>query len=201
MCESLYLYGVMLLLTDRLIPGPVRERLIVAHFRSKGQSNIEYSKEVVRLFKSTGFLPGNSFNVAEKRPKNYPVDYFKRYSVRSLIVQTLINQMKDDDIYKQLSAFPLPDHRSVALANQASMIFVLSFFDSDLLMKERAKMREIADKHFSDNWVVPIYLGYIADLLEYWIDFPAAKAALANNITLENVKVFAQRHSEHLNAV
>ena len=36
MCESLYLYGVMLLLTDRLIPGPVRERLIVAHFRAKG---------------------------------------------------------------------------------------------------------------------------------------------------------------------
>ena len=36
MCESLYLYGVMLLLIDRLIPGPVRERLIVAHFRARG---------------------------------------------------------------------------------------------------------------------------------------------------------------------
>ena len=104
--------------------------------------------------------------------------------MRGLIVQTLINQMKDDDIYKQLSAFPLPDHRSVALSNQASMIFVLLFFDADLLMKERSKMREIADKHFSDNWVVPIYLGYIADLVEYWMDFPAAKTALANNITL-----------------
>lgn len=72
--------------------------------------------------------------------------------------------MKDDDIYKQLSAFPLPDHRSVALANQASMIFVLLFFDSDLLTKEKAKMREIADKHFSDNWVIPFYLGYISDI-------------------------------------
>lgn len=59
MCESIYLYGVMLLLIDRLIPGPVRERLIVAHFRARGQSNIEHSKEIVRLFKSTGYVPGS----------------------------------------------------------------------------------------------------------------------------------------------
>lgn len=33
MCEALYLWGTMLLLLDELIPGPARERLIVAYFR------------------------------------------------------------------------------------------------------------------------------------------------------------------------
>ena len=44
-------------------------------------------------------------------------------------------------------------------------------------------MREIADKHFSDNWVIPFYLGYISDISEYWSDFNAAKLAFVNNVT------------------
>ncbi len=33
MCEALFLYGVMLLMMDRLIPGPVREKLVVCYIR------------------------------------------------------------------------------------------------------------------------------------------------------------------------
>ena len=29
-------------------------------------------------------------------------------------------------------------------------------------------MREIVDKHFSDNWVIPFYMGYLVDLSEAW---------------------------------
>jgi len=43
-------------------------------------------------------------------------------------------------------------------------------------------MREICDKHYPDNWVIPIYSGYLVDLLKYWESFPAAKKALSNNI-------------------
>lgn len=49
-------------------------------------------------------------------------------------------------------------------------------------------MREIVDKHFPDNWVVPIYQGHIVDLEEFWDPFPAAKKALGNNIVAENIK-------------
>jgi WASH complex subunit strumpellin len=35
MCEALYLLGVMLLFMDLRIPGPIREVLIIAHFRHK----------------------------------------------------------------------------------------------------------------------------------------------------------------------
>ena len=55
-------------------------------------------------------------------------------------------------------------------------------------------MREIVDKHFPDNWVIPIYQGHIIDLTYYWDHFPAAKKALENNIVFENVKNIAHKH-------
>jgi len=36
MTESVYLYGVMLLLLDRLVPAIARERLVVCYIRYKG---------------------------------------------------------------------------------------------------------------------------------------------------------------------
>lgn len=41
MCEVLYLYGVLLLLLDGKIDGAVRERIVIAYYRHKGQSAIE----------------------------------------------------------------------------------------------------------------------------------------------------------------
>lgn len=76
-CESLYLYGVMLLLVDRLFPGGVRERLIVSHHRHAGlahrptgDTNVD---DVCRLLRSTG-LRTNA-----KRPMGYPEEYFRWY--------------------------------------------------------------------------------------------------------------------------
>lgn len=49
-------------------------------------------------------------------------------------------------------------------------------------------MREIVDKHFPDNWVIPIYQGHLVDLTEIWSPFPAAMKALSNNIEVENIR-------------
>lgn len=38
MCEALYLLGTILLIMDMRVPGPIRERLIIAHYRHKGES-------------------------------------------------------------------------------------------------------------------------------------------------------------------
>jgi WASH complex subunit strumpellin len=65
--------------------------------------------------------------------------------------------VKDDDVYLQLPAYPNPEHRSIALSQQASILFVLLCFTPKILDKEMTKMREIVDKHFPDNWVIPIY--------------------------------------------
>lgn len=59
-------------------------------------------------------------------------------------------------------------------------------------------MREIVDKHFPDNWVVPIYQGHLVDLTEIWAPFPSAMKALNNNIVIENIKKIANYHFKKL---
>lgn len=70
-------------------------------------------------------------------------------------------------------------------------MFVLLNFCPKILTSENAKMREIVDKHFPDNWVVPIYQGHLIDLTEFWAPFPAAMKALNNNIVIENIRKIA----------
>ena len=53
----------------------------------------------------------------------------------------------------KVSSYPLPEHRSTALATQASMLYVILYFIPDILNSQQATMREIVDKHFPDNWV------------------------------------------------
>lgn len=52
----------------------------------------------------------------------------------------------------QVSAYPLPEHRSTALATQAAMLYVILYFEPSILHTHQAKMREIVDKYFPDNW-------------------------------------------------
>ena len=63
---------------------------------------------------------------------------------------------------------PLPEHRSTALANQAAMLYVILYFEPSILQTHQAKMREIVDKYFPDNWAsIAVSLLYsIINLLE-----------------------------------
>jgi WASH complex subunit strumpellin len=72
------------------------------------------------------------------------------------------------------------------------MIFVLVPFCPAILESHDSKMREICDKHFSDNWVIPIYNGVNVDLLSYWSSFTSATKAMTNNITEKSVASFAK---------
>lgn len=73
-------------------------------------------------------------------------------------INMVIGRLRSDDIYNQISAYPLPEHRSVALATQASMLYTVLYFAPSILHNQTAKMREIVDKYFPDNWVCS--LGY-----------------------------------------
>ena len=197
LCESIYLYGIMLLIVDRLILGSVREKLIVSYYRYKGQSTIQNLENLVNLFKSTDYV--YSSNTIEKKPKRYPVEYFSRYKIDHNTIKLIVGIIKDNDIYDQISAYPSPEHRSQALSSQASIIFTLLFFIPEYLDVENSKMREIVDKNFSDNWVLSIYMGYTVDILDYWKEFKAAKNALEITINHDTVKEIKKNYFNKMN--
>ncbi len=83
MCEALYLFGVMLLLLDELIEGPVRERIILCYYRNKGGENISRINEVRQLCRDTKFRVPSRRTPEYVKPDNYPEDYFARFKFDS----------------------------------------------------------------------------------------------------------------------
>ncbi|XP_063777365.1 WASH complex subunit 5 [Pseudophryne corroboree] len=193
LCEALYLYGVMLLVIDQKIEGEVRERMLVSYYRysaarSSADSNMD---DICKLLRSTGY----SSQSGSKRPPNYPETYFSRVPISETFVSMAIARLRSDDIYNQVSAYPLPEHRSTALATQAAMLYVILYFHPSTLHTHQAKMREIVDKYFPDNWVISIYMGITVNLMEAWEPYKAAKTALNYTLDLPNIKEQASRYA------
>ena len=186
--EAFYLFGVMLLLMDRIIPGSVRERIIVFYYRNKGGENIHRINETKRLCTDSGFRVEQETNLELERPEFYPEELFEPFPLDQEVVESIITAIKDDDIYKQMAAYPQAKLRSFALANQASMIWVLLFMRAEVLHKARSTMREIVDKHFYNCWVLPFYLGHVIDLTFWWKPYKAAKLALQNILDIESIQ-------------
>ena len=183
LAEGLFQYGIMMLILDIKIPGPVREGIIVSYFRYRGKSAIPNMNDVIKICGSTNI----SKNSNAKNPE-YPVDLFARYQVNQTIVSHVINRIKDNDIYQQMKAYPSGSHRTVALANQGSLLYILLFFYPVILRDRNEDMRDIVNKHFCDNWFISYFQGYTADLFESWKKFRAAIQALERIITIEKVK-------------
>lgn len=92
--------------------------------------------------------------------------------------------------------FTIPEHQAPALATQASMLFICLFFAPHYLHSEQSKMREITDKLFPSNWIVPIYMGVTMNIIDYWENFKAAKSALNNTCNVKMVKeIYSKRGS------
>ena len=211
--ECVYLCGVHLLLLDHHIPGQIRERLLVAYSRYVGDHNLKLRStmgkglvgdglmgfsgnhnnmdDICKLMRSTGFALGDG-DSKPVVPQNYPQDYFQRVSLPVVFVQRLIGRLRSDDLYQQLAIYPVPEHRSHALSTQGSMLYVTLYFVPNILHNQTAMMREIVDKFFPDNWVVHVYMGTAANLIDVWDSFKAAKLALANTVNAENVRMTAE---------
>jgi len=106
----------MLLLLDRLIPSIARERIISCYIRYMSGSASQLASYVVVLCKQTGYSFDKDTRV-EIIPEKYPAAYFSRFKIDRELVESLINSMKDDDIYDMLSVYGnTPSHRSIALS-------------------------------------------------------------------------------------
>lgn len=176
LAEGFAQYGVMMLILDTVLPGSVREGIIVSYYRYRGKSAIQNMNDIIKICASTGGA------------KEYPVEYFGRYPIDAKIVRAIVLRIKDDDMYQQMKAYPSGSHRTVALSNQASLLYVLLFFLPNILREGTEDMRDIVNKHFGDNWVITYFQGFTVDLFESWKKFKAASNALERIITMEKVK-------------
>jgi WASH complex subunit strumpellin len=203
-CEAHFQMGYMLLLIDRSFCGDLRERLIVSYYRysayrSSPSTNLD---ETCNLMRSTGYkiqhphqqAHGNAgkndlLNQTTTKPDGYPENYFARAGINQSVVNNLIAKLQTVDIYNQTaSIFPHPDHRSNALAQQASILYILLYFCPNILKTQRSRMREITDKFFSDNWVVHVFMGEYVNLLEAWEPYRAARESLVQIYEIECVR-------------
>jgi hypothetical protein len=93
---------------------------------------------VCKLCRSTGF----SVN-ATKKPANYPEEFFRRYPIPRSFVQMVLGRLRTDDIYNLIAEYPNPEHRSTALATQASMLYVMLYFAPEMLQNDQVRRRRV----------------------------------------------------------
>ncbi|XP_059474367.1 WASH complex subunit 5 isoform X2 [Neocloeon triangulifer] len=192
MCEALYLYGVMLIVCETHLPGFIRERLLVSCYRYNAQnakSSGTSLDDVYKLMRSCNSTV------------HYHEDLFLRVPLNEDYVEQVLDCLRTDDIYHQVVAYPLPQHRSAALATQAAMLYVCLYFCPSVLHNQVPKMREIVDKYYPDNWVINVYMGLTANLAEAWDPFKAAIAALNNTLDQSNLRDYSGRRHVKLQKI
>ncbi|CAO1331812.1 unnamed protein product [Diamesa serratosioi] len=206
LCESLYLYAVMLIVLDIHIPGITREKLLVSYYRYHAETTQSDCSvdEVCKFCRSTGYIQAINTNTSivhfqpqSSTQKGYPENFFKRVQLDDNFVELVIETLKSEDIYHQMQKFPSPQQRSMAMSTQSAMLFACLYFQPDILINQTSRMREIIDKFFSNNWVISLYMGLTVNLIDAWDGYKAAKTALAiilnptiiKEITLNNDKV------------
>ncbi|KAJ8611733.1 hypothetical protein CTAYLR_009190 [Chrysophaeum taylorii] len=181
LCEAYYLFGSMLILMEARVPGAVRERLVIAAYRS--QPALDLVDDVCRLVRrcsSVEQLFARATTPASKKT-----------------ARNLISRLSSDDVYLMSSAFPDPSTRSIRLGAQASMIYACLYFDADTLKNKSTMMRQIVDRLFSDNWIIPVYMGHLVDLRVEWKSYPAAARALE---LADNAKGLSEANEEKVDA-
>ena len=112
-----------------------------------------------------------------------PPRNISRIRVTATVVESVVGRLRLDDVYNQIGHYPDPEHRSAALAQQASALYLVLYFAPDLLHDGVGVVREIVDKHYADAFVVPYGAGHLADLTHVWANYDAARTALANVVT------------------
>lgn len=212
LCEAYFLLGYMLITTDNNFEGNLRERLIVSYYRYSSYKSSPDSciDETCNLMRNTGFKSpkqksyraSNGASHQYARPEGYPESFFSRVKVNKSVINLMIAKLQSVDIYDQTSTkFPHPDHRSIALSKQASILYMVLYFCPDILNTQRSRMREITDKFFHDNWVISIHMGEIVNLIEAWYPYKAARESLCQLLELESTKILACQYNSRFSRV
>ena len=136
----------------------------------------------------------SSSNLESDFPSEYPHDaYFSRFPMPKRALSLVIGKLRADDIYNCSEYYPDPDHRSMALSQQAALLVSILWFSPETLKDKPEVMREIVDKHFADSWIVNWTFGKTIDLKIAWKRCEAAKDALDIALNAKNVQKLCER--------
>ncbi|TKR93668.1 hypothetical protein L596_008081 [Steinernema carpocapsae] len=169
-CECLYLIGLVLMILEEKMPGPIRERLFVAYYRTNVECNHDRFDLLVELFRT---CDGN-FDAQ-----------FRRLNISSKLVSDVIATLRSDS-FKEEDDDSQHDLGRDNTA-QAGFMFVCLFFQPETLHSNAPLMRSIVDKFFSESWVISLHLGLVFNVAECWDGFKAAQAAISR--TTEGLRV------------
>ena len=207
MAEAPARYGQLLLLLEVALPGPVRERCVVANVRHKGWDDaamagpsnsvldgVDAMDRIVSLSRKTDVDVTALRRTGAPLPPDYIDSFFKRLPLDDAVIAMICARARAEDIYAQIQHWPEPEHRTSALANQAGVVFALLHLCPRILHSDYGAMREVVDKHFDGHWVVAWAPGYAFDLAWWWDAYPAAKAALANAVTTKRAVEMQAKH-------
>ena len=185
--ETLYLYGSALIAVEMYIPGTIRERLLIAHQRycknettaSEGvtPSNLQAPannfEQLCKLFQRT-----DRESIQDEMPV-IPTHFLDRMEILPSLLEQVIHTLMTHDIYEDKVSFPSFKHRTARLSKQASNLFVILQFHPKM-MAQTDLMRQVVDRFFGDNWIVPLYNGELVDLSIEWSVHLHALQALEN---------------------
>ncbi|CAN6248421.1 unnamed protein product [Urochloa humidicola] len=197
--ESMALFGCMILLMEHKISGLLRERLLVAHLRYErcfSYPNLERICELCRQHApspATSASSGSSVFCLDIISIQKPEDLLRRFPFPETVVDAVITSLRNGDVYNNIRFYPDPQHRTTALSLQGGHLYVLLFYSDDLLHRGLA-MREIVDRFFKDNWVVPIFLHFSVDLLVSWDAYKEAKLSLVSCLSPTSIRDIGLHH-------
>ncbi|KAH9329372.1 hypothetical protein KI387_001480 [Taxus chinensis] len=207
--EALALHGTILFLLEHRLNGGLREQLLVAHLRNKRSSEISNLDHLCMLCQTfspvsasplssiTTFVPFRQSSPSSVTPTmilvHRPEDLFGRFPIPKPIVDVVITRLRGDDLYNQVRHYPIPEHWTTALASQAGCVYILLFYSPELLASGYV-MKEIVDRFFKDNWIVPIFMAFTVDLSFSWERYKAAKSALSSTLASATVRDLCDKH-------
>ncbi|KAE9554597.1 hypothetical protein FO519_002157 [Halicephalobus sp. NKZ332] len=156
--EALYLLGVVLLLIDSKFPGPVKERIFVAYYRSSVDLRSRHFELLVSLLRS--------------RKEGFET-CFTSIKINIRFTEHVVNFLKNHSLSQQQDG-----SQDFFGEKQSAMIYVILFFHPDILHNQQGTMRQVVDKFFQERWIIPLHIELTANLMEKWVFFKSANFVL-----------------------
>ena len=176
--EAVYAAGLALMLLETRIDGALRERLLVAHFRAEHAAGREPSADDVATCRLCRAAPVARVGRSSATRVDWP-----QLFARAALPQAVAEQVARRVI--ELGSVFDDELGGAGGTATASVLYVVLFFAPELLRADRGLMDSLAERVLRRAFVLPYFLGQLADLSFDWAPFPAARKALGREVAKE----------------